>query len=247
MAARGPGYHRLMHASNPLERAARPFRGLSASMFATLSKLRGHRVFHPYGESFDAELVFERNADRWLPDVLARPRRHEAVVRFSRAIGVPDPLPDIIGMAIKLPDLYGTGWDQDWLLVTSGNDVVSRHLLLPTRNVLGRPYSTILPYRRPAGSVTFGARAMSGVRAKSIEQLVTAVERAAVDFEFTIAPEGGDHVRLGTLRLLEVSAAPDRPLRFNPWNTSSELRPSGALNDLRRETYKASQKARPDS
>ena len=236
-----------MRTPSLLERAARPFRGLSAATFASLSRLRGHRVFHPYGESFNAELIFERNADRWLPDVLARPRRHDAIVRFSRAVGVPDPLPDLLGMAIKLPDLYGTGWDQDWLLVTSGTDAFSRHLLLPTRNLLGRPYSTILPYRRPAGSVTFGARAVSDASAKSIEQLVTAVEREPVEFEFTIAPEGGDHVRLGNLRLLEVSATPDRPLRFNPWNTSSELRPAGALNDLRRETYKASQKARPDS
>ncbi|MFP5353381.1 MAG: hypothetical protein ACLGIB_12570 [Actinomycetota bacterium] len=230
-----------------LERAARPFRGLSAATFAGLSRLRGHRVFHPYGESFDATLTFERNADRWLPDVLARPRRHDAIVRFSRAVGLPEPLPDIIGMAIKLPDLYGTGWDQDWLLVTSGADPVSRHLLLPTLDLLGRPYSTILPYRRPGGSVTFGARATNGVRARSLDQLVAAVQGGRVEFAFTIAPEGGDHVRLGGLLLTGVSATPERPLRFNPWNTSSELRPAGALNDLRRETYKASQRARPDS
>lgn len=247
MAARGPGYDLGMQAPNLLERAAQPFRGLSASAFASLSRLRGHRVFHPFGESFDATLTFERNADRWLPDVLARPREHDAIVRFSRAVGLPEPLPDLLGMAIKLPDLYGTGWDQDWLLVTSGEDPVSRHLLLPGRNMCGRPYSTILPYRRPGGSVTFGAKALNGASATSIEQLATAVEEGRIEFEFTIAPEGGDHVRLGTLKLLRVSVTPDRPLRFNPWNTSSELRPSGALNELRRDSYKASQQARPDT
>lgn len=220
---------------------------MSAATFATLSRLRGHRVFHPYGESFEASLEFDRRADRWLPDVLARPRRHDAIVRFSRGAGLPAPLPDVLGMAIKLPDLYGQGWDQDWLLVTSGTDPVSRHLLLPSMDLLSRPYSTVLPYRRPGGSVTFGARALTNRRARSVADLVTAVEEAAVDFEFTIAPEGGDHVRIGTLELLRVSSTRGRPVRFNPWNSSSELRPSGALNELRRDTYIASQRARSDS
>lgn len=228
-----------------LESAARPLRGISAATFATLSRLRGHRVFHPYGESFDAALIFNRNADRWLPDVLARPRRHAAIVRFSRGVGLPHPVPDVLGMAIKLPDLYGTGWDQDWLLVTSGADPISRHMLIPTRNLLGRHYSSVLPYRRPGGSVTFGARALGG-GARSIEELAEVIEDSPIEFEFTIAPEGGDQVRIGTIELLKV-AAPAGKLRFNPWNTSSELRPSGALNELRRETYKASQKARPDA
>ena len=232
---------------NILERVVVPVRGFSATTFASLSRLRGHRVFHPYGESFDANLTFDRTADRWLPDVLARPRRHDAIVRFSRGLGLPDVLPDVLGMAIKLPNLYGTGWDQDWLLVTSGTDPVSRHLLLPAFDILARPYSTVLPYRRPAGAVTFGAKALTKSRARSMNELSAAVAAGSVEFEFTIAPEGGEHVRLGTLQLLRASAAPERPLRFNPWNTSSELRPSGALNELRRDTYTASQKARPDA
>src|SRR5687767_2626967 len=134
-----------------LERAARPLRGLSAGTFATLSGLRGHRVFHPFGEAFEADLTFERSADRWLPDVLARPRRHDAIVRFSRAVGLPDRMPDLLGMAVKIPGLYGEGYDQDWLMVTSGTDTVTRHLLIPAFDLLGRPYSTVLPYRRPSG------------------------------------------------------------------------------------------------
>lgn len=105
----------------------------------------------------------------------------------------------------------------------------------------------ILPYRRPGGSVTFGAKASTGASARSLDVLVAEVQGGRVEFEFTVAPEGGDHVRLRTLHLKRVFATPDRPLRFNPWNSSSGLRPSGALNELRRETYKASQKARPDA
>lgn len=230
-----------------LERAARPFRGISAGVFATLSGLRGHRVFHPFGEAFTANLVLERKADRWLPEVLARPRRHDAIVRFSRGAGIPDPLPDVLGMAIKLPGLYGEGYDQDWLLVSSGADPVTRHLLIPTLDVLGRPYSTVLPYRRPGGLVTFGAVAEPGKRARSIDRLRDVVKSEGVTFEFTIAPEGQDHVRIGRVELLSQAVGFPERLRFNPWNTSSELRPAGALNELRRDTYLASQRARPDT
>ena len=236
-----------MRPPSVLERAARPFRGISAEVFATLSRLRGHRIFHPYGEAFTADVVFERSADRWLPAVLARPRRHDAIVRFSRAVGLPDALPDLLGMAVKIPGLYGEGYDQDWLLVTSGADPVSRHLLIPALDVLGRPYSTVLPYRRPSGLVTFGAQAAHGQRARSIDRLREMVRSSSVTFDFTIAPEGADHVRIGHVHLRSDAVTSGQALRFNPWNTSSELRPAGALNDLRRDTYIASQRARPDA
>lgn len=236
-----------MRSATLLERAARPWRGLSADVFATLSRLRGHRVFHPYGEAFAADVVFERSADRWLPDVLARPRRHDAVVRFSRAVGLPDRLPDLLGMSIKIPGLYGEGYDQDWLLVTSGADPVSRHLLIPALDVLGRPYSTVLPYRRPSGLVTFGASAAETPSARSIDRLRDLVESSGVTFDFTIAPEGADHVRIGHVNLRADAVTSGQALRFNPWNTSSELRPAGALNELRRDTYVASQRSRPDT
>lgn len=236
-----------MSPASLLERAAQPFRGVSAGVFATLSGLRGHRVFHPYGEAFTANLVFERSADRWLPAVLARPRRHDAIVRFSRGAGLPELLPDVLGMAIKLPGLYGEGYDQDWLLVSSGTDPVSRHLLIPTMDVLGRPYSTVLPYRRPSGLVTFGATPDGGQHARSIERLRDLMDSSGVAFGFTIAPEGEDPIRLGRIELLNDAPTSGQALRFNPWNTSSELRPAGALNELRRDTYLASQRARPDA
>ena len=229
-----------------LERASMPFRGVSASLFATLSGLRGHRVFHPFGDAFDGTITFNRRAVRWLPDVIVTPRTHPVIVRFSRAIGLPDVLPDVYGMAVKIPGLYGGGgWDQDWLMVTSGTDVIGRHLLVPTTSVLARPYSTVLPYRRGRdGLVTFGARAKTRHRARSITELRRLVGRGDVEFDFTAAPEREDHVVIGKIRLDDLMTTADDALRFNPWNTSSELKPAGGLNELRRDTYKASQRAR---
>ena len=240
------GYDRRMVPRSLLERAAMPLRGLSAGLFASLSKLRGHRVFHPYGEVFDATIKFDRKALRWLPDVIVTPRTHQAVVRFSRGIGLPAPLPDVFGMAVKIPDLYGGGgWDQDWLMVTSGSDPIGRHLLVPTRELLARPYSTVLPYRRDDdGLITFGARAKQRNRIRSTEELETLLATRDLELDFTVAPEGRDHVVIGTITLTGVISHPASSLTFNPWNTSSQLKPAGALNELRRDTYRASQRAR---
>lgn len=232
-----------------LERAAMPLRGVSAGLFASLSRLRGHRVFHPYGEAFDATITFNRRAVRWLPDVVVTPRTHPAIVRFSRGLGLPEALPDVYGLAVKIPGLYGGGgWDQDWLMVTSGTDVLGRHLLIPTLDMFSRPYSTVLPYRqRRGGLVTFGARLKGRHKARSVTELRRLVGQDLVELEFTAAPERSDQVVIGTIRLTDVTVTPDQVLRFNPWNTSSELKPAGALNELRRDTYKASQRARSDT
>src|SRR4029450_7999147 len=44
---------------------------------------------------------------------------HQALLRFSRGAGLPEPLPDALGVAIKLPDAHGPGVDQDLLLTSS--------------------------------------------------------------------------------------------------------------------------------
>ena len=232
-----------------LERAARPLTGLSAGLFAGLSKARGHRVFHPHGEAFHAVITFNRKAMRWLPDVVVTPREHPAIVRFSRAIGLHDRFPDIFGMAVKIPGLYGGGgWDQDWLMVTSRSDPVGRHLLIPTMNMLGRPYSTVLPYRRDRnGLITFGAQARTSTKVRSTTDLVRLVNTGPLLFDFTVAPAGGENTTIASIELTAVRPGSEKALRFNPWNTSSELKPAGALNELRRETYVASQRARKDT
>ncbi|HEU4481252.1 MAG TPA: hypothetical protein VFS18_05155 [Actinomycetota bacterium] len=228
-----------------LERIATPFTGLSAGTFAALSRLRGKRIFHPIGEAFAGTLTFNSAADRWLPDVLARPRQHDVIVRFSRAVGLPQAFPDILGFAIKIPDLYGNGWGQDWLLVTSATDVVRRHVLIPSFGFLSRSYSSVLPYRSGETLVTFGAEPLTRRRARTFEDLENLVRNEGMRFSFTVAAEGKDHVHLGQIELTEARPqATSENLRFNPWHSSSELRPAGPLNELRRDSYVASQKAR---
>ncbi|HTW16320.1 MAG TPA: hypothetical protein VMF51_14390 [Nocardioides sp.] len=80
----------------------------------------------------------------------------EVVVRESRAIGLPHALPDIHGLAIRVPNADGS--HGDLLLATTGWGRVSRFVLTASRSTYGRPMTTLLPYRTAAGPVVLGAR-----------------------------------------------------------------------------------------
>ena len=81
------------------------------------------------------------------------------VVRESRAIGLPEPLPDIHGLAIRIANSDGT--PGDLLLATTGWGRLTRFLLTTSRTPYGRPMTTLLPYRTVVGPVVLGARSGS--------------------------------------------------------------------------------------
>src|SRR5690606_18992483 len=126
----------------------------TARVFAWASGLRNDRVFHPRGVSFagTAELT---------PDAVGlfgERRELEVIVRASRGIGLPHPLPDFNGVAVRLLDAHGEGRDQDLLLVSAPTPPVARHLLVPAPFLGWTGYSSLLPYRTPAGLRVYGAR-----------------------------------------------------------------------------------------
>jgi hypothetical protein len=68
-------------------------------------------------------------------ELLSRPGEHRVIVRFSRAVGVPRPIPDPLGLSLRVPDVYGDGRHQDFLLVTSADYPVAHHIFLPALDV----------------------------------------------------------------------------------------------------------------
>src|SRR3954471_6973205 len=116
--------------------------------FEAAARLRGSKAFHPSGVVHEATV--EITGGPAAPDgvtILGRPASHTALIRFSRGAGLPQPIPDVLGMAIRLTDAYGPGHHQDLLLVTSGHGAALHHLLLPAPSFLSLPYSSLLPYR----------------------------------------------------------------------------------------------------
>lgn len=79
----------------------------------------------------------------------------EVLARQSRAVGLPAPLPDFFGLALRLP-LEG-GRHGDLLFATTGLGRLTRYLLTPAGSAYARPMTTLLPYRTPAGAVLLSA------------------------------------------------------------------------------------------
>ena len=225
-----------------------------AAGFYALATLRHRRSLHPSGVGYQGQLLF-RDDGSGRPGVpLLRPgTAYPALLRFSRA-GLPEPLPDALGVAVKLPDAHGRGVDQDLLLTSSVDRPLLRRLLFPARSFVRGAFSTALPYDlggervvlllvpvrtgsgRSPGGVARGGGALAELRVAAAD---------ALGFELRTAGTFGRSQPLATLSLSQpLSAGQTAALRFNPWTTGPGIRPSGWLNLLRDAAYRASQRGR---
>lgn len=219
-----------------MESLASPFAGVSAAGFAALSAARRKRFFHPRGTVFDATItIFEESA-------LLEAGSFPGVIRFSRGVGLPEATPDVLGLAVKIPDL-----GQDILLVTSGEGAASRHLLLASGGFFRRPYSTVLPFEWSEESIVLGAQpdvSLEEADDRTFEDLETQVSLGRLLFHLTWGRTGtADQTRFGSI---VADGIHEGEVAFDPFRCHPSLRPSGALNRLRRDTYPASRAARPD-
>lgn len=118
---------------------------LGAAAVGVASRVRGERVIHAKGHAF-AATVRVLPAAGWLGVPLAGgATERRAVVRLSRAVGLPDAVPDVLGFAVRIYDADGAGGIQDLLLASSGSLPVLRHALAPRRDPLTTTYTSITP------------------------------------------------------------------------------------------------------
>jgi hypothetical protein len=191
-----------------------------------LSALRSTpKPLHPQGEVVDA--VLRRTGEgpptgvSWLDE----PGRDEVLVRRSRAVGLPDGLPDIHGLALRVPS--ETGDLGDLLMATTGTGRLGRFVLSASRSPHARPLTTLLPYRTPVGPVVLAAVA-DGDRA----------------YELAFATVGGAwhrfaHLALGTPRGADVLVSFD-PVR----NTVPGLDNYPWVRRLREPAYRSARRSR---
>ena len=112
------------------------------------------KPLHPRGTTWSAVLVRHggaRSGVPWLDD----PGTDKAVVRQSRAIGLPRALPDVHGLAVRAE--RGDGGVADVLLATTGSGPLGRYLLHLGRGSASMFFGSLLPYRTPLGPVHLGA------------------------------------------------------------------------------------------
>lgn len=227
-----------------------PAEAVAGATFGALSWLRGARIFHPRGVGYSGALRIERaQAGYSGVPLLERPGEHRALFRFSRGGGLPEPLPDVLGLALRLLDVHGRGRHQDFLLVSSADGPLLHHLLLPgLRGFFGQSFSSVLLYRvggklRLVGAQPTGRTAGGG--SGDLDALVDAGERGDLRFRLALASLSGRWRPVGELDVrARMSDAETEQLAFTPWNAGGGIRPVGPLMGLRRAAYRSSQRAR---
>lgn len=86
---------------------------------------------------------------------------HDVLVRFSRSLGWGAPLPDVNGLAVRVPRPGDAEHPYaDVLMSTTGRGRWSRYSLVPTLHERGPFLGTLLPHRSPTGPVHLGAQAV---------------------------------------------------------------------------------------
>ena len=187
------------------------------TLIRAASTVRGQRVLHPLGRTLAGRLLVP-GASTGAP-LLDRPGEHDVLVRLSRSAGLPAPLPDVHGIAVRVLDCYGPGAHQDWLVDSTVPVPVLRRLPVPRF----RPgtYSSLLPYDVGGRRVLLGAR------------------WAGDDLALLLATPHGPWEEVGRITLGEPVEG-GRQIRFDPFTTGGGIRPVGLLQELRRGAYPAS-------
>ncbi|MEV0194845.1 hypothetical protein [Nonomuraea sp. NPDC050691] len=229
----------------------------AASVVARLvAALRRGRALHRDGLTVAATLVVERGPAPGLP-ALADTGSYEVVARLSRGGSLPGPLPDVLGLALRLPGggPPHAGGHVDLLLSTCVPGLP--WLPGPRGDFSAGPYSSLASYRHGSMPVRIFAyperdgpdpddpvrdKGAGGVPAR-IGALRRALERGPLVFRLLAAPAGRRPVRVATLRV--HTPLPDEDVTFDPvLNSHPALRPAGWLARLRRGAYRGSRAGR---
>jgi hypothetical protein len=214
------GYRQAMSLLAPARHGAASVGGaLLATATRTTAGLRpASKPLHPEGRLRRA-CLYRRGIEPMLGvEFLDAAGIDEVVVRESRAIGLPHTLPDIHGLAIRVPT--ADGGHGDLLFASTGWGRVTRFVLTASRHRFGRPMTTLLPYRTAAGPVVLGARATS-----------------PETIELACAVGDGPWRHFADLRLSEQDGG-DGPVSFDPvLNTLPGLEQYGWVERLREPSY----------
>lgn len=210
-------------------------RAAASTLFGTLARTFGTRPLHPEGWAFAAEFVVDEPRVRGAR-LLATRKRRPAVVRFSRGFGLPQPTPDLMSMAIKVPDAYGPGRDHDILMAAAGERPVLRHLFAWGGDHLTRTYSSIFLFRVGEQQVLFGA----APRHAAADDLRVAAARGGLEFDVRIATPSGPWRTVARLEIGdELSEEETEGLAFNSSRTGAGIAPVGVVNRIRDAAYDA--------
>lgn len=197
---------------------------------------------HPRGAVFHAVLERQGGVDPWGVPWLDARATDPALARLSRGAGLPAPLPDLLGIAIRLPgDAQGgdprDGAPIDLLLSTTGRGPLTRLVPVPRRDAAA-VYSSIMAYRSDAGSLRLAALPEDDDVPSDPQPLASAVSRSGLRFTLAACRGLGPWRPFARLTLREPLPGLDPEVRFDAvQNPPPGLVPDGPMARFRAPAY----------
>lgn len=188
-----------------------------AAVTTSLRVLPRTKPLHPRGVLVDARLEVSGSAPPSGAPLLDEPGSRPCVVRVSRAVGLPEPWPDVTGLAVRVPGAGGG----ELLFASTGTGRWTRFLLIPRTDRWSGAVTTLLPFRTRLG-LTWLALRPTGRRG---------------EYQLLCSARRGPWVPVGSLRLGVRSGTGDE-IRFAPvQHVPLGLDIPPALARLRRPAY----------
>lgn len=135
-------------------------------VFAVLTGIRHPRPIHSRGLILTGEIAWlgtnVQSGVSWIDE--APPDAPVVTARLSRSAGLPAPLPDVIGLALRVER---DDERSDILLSSTGLGFPGRFLLAPHRSPSRADFTTLMPYRTARGPLLIAARPDPGRRLPS--------------------------------------------------------------------------------
>lgn len=199
------------------------------AIFSAVSRIRPTtKPLHPRGRLLTGTIIRNGLVPATGVPWVDEPGRDEVLVRVSRAIGLSESMPDIHGIAVRVP--FSPDGTADLLFAGTGAGPWTRFLLSPSQTSR-QSHSTLLPYRAPTGPLVLAAlpRGMSD------------------SFDLACASPRGQWRRFGVLHLggHPGTHEADPLVTFDPMlNTLPGLEPYEWVRRLRERAYAAARRSR---
>ncbi|WP_244163525.1 hypothetical protein [Rhodococcus koreensis] len=165
----------------------------------------GARVFHPRGLVATGHLELHT---RWWTLPTGTPIN--VVARLSGGVGTPSRVPDVLGLALKIPlDPVETEWDL--LLASSGTSAATRVLPLPAASWGAARYSSLMPYSSNGADTRWVLAVPVGPHPAStpLDALRESIAVAPLRFRLELVSMTGSPVPAGQVTLTQVRELPD--------------------------------------
>ena len=221
-----------------------------AALFRLLKLARPARPIHPQGLGLTGGLTRTGNpAGPSGIDWLDSAGTDQVVARFSRSVGLPQAVPDILGLALRITPSGHAGLaagngaapeasPADVLFASTGWGLPGRFQLVPRLDVAGATLTTLMPYRSRRGPV------LLGLRTRSLPPGSLASGEWVLGLYW--ATPAGPWRECGELRLHAGADPADIPLRFDPLgNQPPGAGTYGWTRRLRKPSYRAAQRPAP--